>query len=81
MQAKNQIKDFKTKNKVFTSFLSHEAVTTPTFMAKANPPVVAKGYGSDLKRIMKFNFLPIRLCFINVHTYPIPKHTPYINQK
>ncbi len=26
---------------------------------------------------MKCNFLPIRLCFINVYTYPNPKPTPY----
>ncbi len=27
------------------------------------------------------NFLPIRLCFINVYTYPNPKPTPYNNAK
>lgn len=29
----------------------------------------------------KFNFLRIRLCFINVFTYPYPKTTPYKNAK
>jgi len=42
MQGNNQIKDFKKKKKVFTSFLSHEAVNflplLPGSMAKANPP-------------------------------------------
>ncbi len=27
----------------------------------------------------KYFFLPIRLCFINVYTYPNPKPTPYSN--
>ncbi len=27
----------------------------------------------------KLFFLPIRLCFINVYTYPNPKPTPYSN--
>ncbi len=29
----------------------------------------------------EINFLPIRLCFINVYTYPNPKPTPYKNEK
>ncbi len=27
----------------------------------------------------KYIFLPIRLCFITVYTYPNPKSTPYSN--
>ncbi len=27
------------------------------------------------------NFLPIKLCFINVYTYPNPKLSPYNNEK
>ncbi len=27
------------------------------------------------------HFLPIRFCFINVYTYPNPKHTPYNSAK
>ncbi len=30
---------------------------------------------------IEINFLPIRLCFINVYTYPNPKPTPYKNEK
>ncbi len=40
-----------------------------------------KGYSSDWKRTMTFNFLPIRLCFINIYTYPNPKPTPYNYEK
>ncbi len=29
----------------------------------------------------EINFLPVRLCFINVYTYPNPKPTPYNNEK
>ncbi len=29
----------------------------------------------------EINFIPIRLCFINVYTYPNPKPTPYRNEK
>ncbi len=29
----------------------------------------------------KLHFLPIRLCFINIYTYPNPKPTPYNNAK
>ncbi len=27
------------------------------------------------------NFLPIKLCFTNVYTYPNPKFSPYNNEK
>ncbi len=33
------------------------------------------------KATNKYNFLPLRLCFINVYTYPNPKPTPYNNAK
>ncbi len=39
--------------------------------------VLNKKKRSDRKLTMKCNFLPIRLCFINVYTYPKPKPTPY----
>ncbi len=29
----------------------------------------------------EINFLPIRLGFINIYTYPNPKHAPYNNEK
>ncbi len=29
----------------------------------------------------QINFLPIKLCFINIYTYPNPKLTPYNNEK
>ncbi len=37
-----------------------------------------KGY-SYQKPTINNVFLPIRLCFINVYTYPNPKPTPYSN--
>ncbi len=40
-----------------------------------------EGMQQKMKANNKYNFLPIRLCFINIYTYPNPKPTPYNNVK
>ncbi len=43
--------------------------------------VVARRDTAKTEANDRFNFLPIRLCFINVYNYPNPKPTPYNNGK